>query len=58
MAFNLGRPCMIGGSDSIEGARELLKHPLSVKRDARLVASCELLTLRCKSRGRGVCVDT
>ncbi|ORX36060.1 hypothetical protein BD324DRAFT_630025 [Kockovaella imperatae] len=46
MAFNLGRPCMIGGTESIQYCRELLKHPLSVQRDARLVAACELLTYR------------
>ena len=52
MSFNLGRPCMIGGTESIQYCRELLKHPLSVKRDARLVAACELLTYRSGSYQR------
>jgi hypothetical protein len=47
MAFNLGRPALFGGEESIRHAREFLKHPLSLINDSRLVAACELLAKRC-----------
>ncbi|GFZ52232.1 hypothetical protein JCM24511_10005 [Saitozyma sp. JCM 24511] len=46
MAFNLGRPALFGGEESIRLAREFLKHPLSIINDSRLVAACELLAKR------------
>lgn len=46
MAFNLGRPALFGGEETIRHCREFLNHPLSVQNDSRLVATCELLTLR------------
>lgn len=48
MAFNLGRPALFGGEESIRLAREFLKHPLSIINDSRLVAACELLAKRCR----------
>ena len=49
MAFNLGRPALFAGEETIRNAREFLKHPLAVRNDSRLVAACELLS------GRGGC---
>jgi len=49
MAFNLGRPALFAGEETIRNAREFLKHPLSIRTDSRLVATCELLS------GRGKC---
>lgn len=46
MAFNLGRPGLFSAEDTIRHGREFLLHPLTNAADARLVAVCELLTLR------------
>ena len=46
MAFNLGRPTLFAGEESIRHSRAFLSHPLSVQNDSRLVAICELLTVR------------
>lgn len=46
MAFNLGRPALFAGEETIRHCREFLNHPLGVANDSRLVASCELLTAR------------
>lgn len=46
MAFNLGRPGLFSAEDTIRSGREFLRHPLTNLADARLVAVCELLTLR------------
>jgi hypothetical protein len=46
MAFNLGRPLMIGDDPSASLGRRLLRHPLSNVNDSRLVAAVELLSGR------------
>lgn len=46
MAFNLGRPGLFSAEDTIRHGRAFLLHPLTNAADARLVAVCELLTLR------------
>ena len=46
MAFNLGRPAMLGGEETIRHCRNILNHPFSVQNDSRLVAMCELLSMR------------
>lgn len=46
MAFNLGRPGLFSAEDTIRHGRAFLLHPLTNSADARLVAVCELLTLR------------
>ncbi|CAD6587362.1 MAG: hypothetical protein TREMPRED_004729 [Tremellales sp. Tagirdzhanova-0007] len=46
MSYNFGRPAFFAGQESIAHCRRLLDHPLAVKTDSRLVAACELLTLR------------
>lgn len=46
MAFNLGRPALFSAEDTIKHCREFLSHPLAIQTDSRLVAACELLTLR------------
>ena len=48
MAFNLGRPALFAGEETIRNSRDFLNHPLSVRNDSRLVASCELLSARGK----------
>ena len=50
MAYNFGRPAFFAGQESIAHCRRLLDHPLAIKTDSRLVAACELLTLRGESR--------
>lgn len=50
MAFNLGRPALFAGEETIRNCREFLKHPLAVLNDSRLVATCELLSARGESR--------
>jgi len=49
MAFNLGRPALFAGEETIRHCRGFLNHPLSVQNDSRLVATCELLTARRES---------
>ncbi|GMK58668.1 hypothetical protein CspeluHIS016_0601100 [Cutaneotrichosporon spelunceum] len=49
MAFNQGRPLLIGEESSVALARRLLDHPLSTREDSRLVAACELLAGRQRS---------
>ncbi|EIW72511.1 hypothetical protein TREMEDRAFT_41800 [Tremella mesenterica DSM 1558] len=46
MAFNMGRPALFAGEETIRHSRQFLEHPLSISTDARLVSSSELLTLR------------
>lgn len=46
MAFNHGRPVLIGHETSIPLGRQLLDHPLSTKLDGRIVSACELLAGR------------
>ncbi|BEJ14663.1 hypothetical protein CspHIS471_0404300 [Cutaneotrichosporon sp. HIS471] len=49
MAFNQGRPLLIGEESSVALGRRLLDHPLSTPEDSRLVAACELLAGRQRS---------
>lgn len=49
MAINNGSPVQLEHGDTMAGAREFLKHPLSTELDGRLVAACELLDARCMS---------
>ncbi|BEI91625.1 uncharacterized protein CcaverHIS019_0404450 [Cutaneotrichosporon cavernicola] len=49
MAFNQGRPLLIGEESSVALGRRLLDHPLSTREDSRLVAACELLAGRQRS---------
>lgn len=46
MAFNLGRPALFAGEETILHCRAFLAHPLGIQTDSRLVATCELLTAR------------
>jgi len=46
MAFNLGRPALFAVESTLDHGRKFLQHPLSIPTDSRLVATCELLTLR------------
>ncbi|KLT44131.1 hypothetical protein CC85DRAFT_283918 [Cutaneotrichosporon oleaginosum] len=46
MAFNLGRPALFAAEDTITHARRFLEHPLTIRTDSRLVATCQLLTHR------------
>ncbi|BEI86267.1 hypothetical protein CcaverHIS002_0605540 [Cutaneotrichosporon cavernicola] len=46
MAFNLGRPALFAAEDTITHARRFLEHPLAIRTDSRLVATCQLLTHR------------
>ncbi|GMK57174.1 hypothetical protein CspeluHIS016_0400080 [Cutaneotrichosporon spelunceum] len=46
MAFNLGRPALFAAEDTITHARRFLDHPLAIRTDSRLVATCQLLTHR------------
>lgn len=46
MSFNLGRPALFAAEDTLSDCRRLLEHPLAIPTDSRLVAACELLTLR------------
>ncbi|KAL7424794.1 hypothetical protein Q5752_000478 [Cryptotrichosporon argae] len=46
MAYNLGRPALFSANETISKSRYFLEHPLSRQNDSRLVATCELLTLR------------
>ncbi|KAG9080364.1 hypothetical protein FRC06_006683, partial [Ceratobasidium sp. 370] len=49
ISFGTGRPAMMRGDKSLIRARDiLLKHPLSIPTDARLVSTCELMTLQSK----------
>ncbi|KDQ21446.1 hypothetical protein BOTBODRAFT_182777 [Botryobasidium botryosum FD-172 SS1] len=49
ISFGTGRPAMMRGDKSLANAREiLLKHPLSIATDHRLVSTCELLSLQAK----------
>jgi hypothetical protein len=50
MAINNGSPVQLDHGDSLVHARRFLDHPLSTEFDGRLVAACELLKSRCKSR--------
>lgn len=50
MAFNLGRPALFAAEDTIKYARKFLDHPLCIRTDSRLVATCQLLTHRRKSK--------
>jgi hypothetical protein len=47
MAFNLGRPALFAVEDTLSHCRKFLEHPLALRIDSRLVATCELLSLRC-----------
>ena len=57
MAFNLGRPALTAGEETIRHGREFLEHPLSKQTDSRLVASCELLSARGKCRHHFILQD-
>lgn len=46
MAFNLGRPALFAAEETLSHGRKFLDHPLAIQTDSRLVATCELLTLR------------
>ncbi|KAK8866058.1 hypothetical protein IAR55_001209 [Kwoniella newhampshirensis] len=46
MSFAYGRPGLFSSESTIKNARKLLKHPLSLPTDARLVSSCESLAWR------------
>lgn len=46
MAFNHGRPLLVGDDPSIGLGRRLLDHPLALQTDSRLVAQCELIAGR------------
>lgn len=46
MAFNLGRPTLFAGDETIRHCKEFLDHPLSIETDSRIVAACELLSAR------------
>ncbi|CAE6450142.1 unnamed protein product [Rhizoctonia solani] len=53
ISFGTGRPAMMKGDKSLIRARDiLLKHPLSIPTDARLVSTCELMTLQSKIHDR------
>ncbi len=49
MAFNQGRPLLIGDESSVSLGRRLLEHPLATREDSRLVAACELVAGRQRS---------
>lgn len=49
MAFNQGRPLLIGEETTVALGRQFLDHPLSTREDSRLVAACEMLRGRRKS---------
>nr|XP_031860933.1 uncharacterized protein CI109_003660 [Kwoniella shandongensis]KAA5528005.1 hypothetical protein CI109_003660 [Kwoniella shandongensis] len=46
MSFAYGRPGLFSQENITKNARQLLRHPLSLPTDARLVASCESLAWR------------
>jgi hypothetical protein len=46
MAFNFGRPLLIGDDPSVTLGRRFLQHPMSKIEDSRLVAAVELLSGR------------
>lgn len=46
MAFNFGRPLLIGDDPSVTLGRRFLQHPMSKIEDSRLVAAVELLNGR------------
>ncbi|KDN36432.1 hypothetical protein RSAG8_10824, partial [Rhizoctonia solani AG-8 WAC10335] len=53
ISFGTGRPAMMKGDKSLIRARDiLLKHPLAIPTDARLVSTCELMTLQSKIHDR------
>ncbi|KAH7330666.1 hypothetical protein B0J17DRAFT_679064 [Rhizoctonia solani] len=53
ISFGTGRPAMMKGDKSLIRARDiLLKHPLVIPTDARLVSTCELMTLQSKIHDR------
>ncbi|KAL5631787.1 hypothetical protein ACGC1H_000001 [Rhizoctonia solani] len=53
ISFGTGRPAMMKGDKSLIRARDiLLKHPLAIQTDARLVSTCELMTLQSKIHDR------
>ncbi|QRW24935.1 Fungal specific transcription factor domain [Rhizoctonia solani] len=53
ISFGTGRPAMMKGDKSLIRARDiLLKHPLAIPTDVRLVSTCELMTLQSKIHDR------
>jgi hypothetical protein len=46
MSYNLGRPHISFADDTLVHGRRFLNHPMANLGDCRLVATCELLTIR------------
>lgn len=50
MSFAYCRPAIFSPDEAIINARRLLKHPLSIPTDIRLVSTCENLAFRSEFR--------
>ncbi|KAF8578439.1 hypothetical protein K439DRAFT_1638799 [Ramaria rubella] len=52
MSYGVGRPAILRFDDSVRDCRLLLRHPLSIQDDMRLVSTVELMAIREKVHNR------